>query len=214
MEDTTIKHIDLFSGIGGFAYAIDQVYGKTKHTFVEIDPFCQAVLRKNFPDSEIWGDVRTFTHAPLGDDRRNAREVSGANEQKKEERSQKWSAKSRGTNCFLLTGGFPCQPFSTAGVRKGTSDDRYLWPEMFRVISEFRPTWVIAENVRGLLTIQDGMVFEQVLTDLESIDYEVQAFVIPACAVGAPHRRDRVWIVAHSISDNDRTQEQRVIPET
>jgi DNA (cytosine-5)-methyltransferase 1 len=97
----------------------------------------------------------------------------------------------------ILTGGFPCQPFSQAGRRKGTDDDRYLWPEMLRVIREFKPTWVIAENVRGLLTLQQGVVFEQVCLDLEASDYEVQAFIIPAVAVNAPHRRDRVWFVAH-----------------
>jgi len=98
----------------------------------------------------------------------------------------------------LLTGGFPCQPFSTAGRRLGVDDDRYLWPEMLRVISLFKPTWVLAENVGGILTIDNGVVFECVLSDLEREGYEVQPFVIPACAVGAPHRRDRVWIVAHT----------------
>lgn len=97
----------------------------------------------------------------------------------------------------LLTGGFPCQPFSQAGKRKGTSDDRFLWPEMFRVIKEFKPTWVVAENVRGILSIEGGLVFEQVCLDLESEGYEVQPFVIPAVAKNAPHRRDRVWFVAN-----------------
>jgi DNA (cytosine-5)-methyltransferase 1 len=100
----------------------------------------------------------------------------------------------------LICGGFPCQPFSVAGKRKGTEDNRYLWGEMFRVISDVKPTWVIAENVRGLLSIEGGMVFENCCLDLESIGYEVQAFIIPACAVNAPHRRDRVWIVAYSVS--------------
>lgn len=102
---------------------------------------------------------------------------------------------------FILTGGFPCQPFSHAGRRKGTADDRYLWPEMFRVIQLYQPTWVIAENVRGLVTWNDGMVLETVCTDLESEGYEVQPFIIPAVAVGAPHRRDRVWIVAYAESE-------------
>src|SRR3990167_9267321 len=98
----------------------------------------------------------------------------------------------------VISGGFPCQPFSVAGKRGGTADDRYLWPEMLRVISALRPTWVVAENVYGLLTLESGLVFESVLSDLESEGYGCQAFIIPACAVDAPHRRDRVWIVAHT----------------
>jgi DNA (cytosine-5)-methyltransferase 1 len=100
-------------------------------------------------------------------------------------------------------GGFPCQPFSHAGRRKGTADDRYQWPNMFAVIRNTKPEWVIAENVRGLVTWNDGLVLETVCTDLESEGYEVQPFVIPAVAVGAPHRRDRVWIIGHR-PDSDR----------
>lgn len=100
----------------------------------------------------------------------------------------------------ILTGGFPCQPFSHAGRRQGTSDERYKWPEMFAVIQNVKPDWVIAENVRGLVTWNEGMVLETVCTDLESEGYEVQPFIIPAVAIGAPHRRDRVWIVAHNKS--------------
>ena len=98
----------------------------------------------------------------------------------------------------LVCGGFPCQPFSVAGKRKGTEDDRHLWPEMLRVIKSVKPKYIIGENVRNLTSIQDGMVFEQVCTDLENEGYEVQSFVIPASAVNAPHQRYRVWIVAYS----------------
>lgn len=94
----------------------------------------------------------------------------------------------------LVCGGFPCQPFSVAGKQKGHQDDRHLWPEMLRVISQVRPTWVISENVAGLITL--GL--DKVLLDLENEGYTTRTFVIPACAVGAEHRRDRVWIVAHS----------------
>lgn len=105
-----------------------------------------------------------------------------------------------GQRADVVVGGFPCQPFSVAGKRKGTRDDRHLWPEMLRVIKACKPRWVIGENVRNLTSIQDGMVFEQVCTDLENENYEVQPFVIPASAVNAPHQRYRVWIVAHSDS--------------
>jgi len=98
----------------------------------------------------------------------------------------------------ILTGGFPCQPFSLAGKRKGTDDERYLWHEMLRAIQEIKPTWVIAENVFGIVNIDGGMVFEQVCVDLENEGYEVQPFIIPAAAKNAPHRRDRCWFVAHT----------------
>jgi DNA (cytosine-5)-methyltransferase 1 len=94
----------------------------------------------------------------------------------------------------LVCGGYPCQPFSTAGKRGGAEDDRHLWPEMFRIISELRPTWVLGENVAGHITL--GL--DEVLSDLDALGYASRAFVISACAVDAPHRRDRVWIVAHS----------------
>lgn len=101
----------------------------------------------------------------------------------------------------VLTGGFPCQPFSHAGLRKGTADERHLWPEMLRAIREIKPRWVVGENVGGIISWDGGLVFEQVHTDLEAQGYEVQAFVLPACGVNAPHRRDRVWFVAHAVGD-------------
>ena len=98
----------------------------------------------------------------------------------------------------VITGGFPCQPFSVAGRQKGTSDDRYLWPEMFRLIKEIKPKWVVGENVSGLINLQEGMVLRQVQDDLEGEGFEVQCFIIPASGIGAWHQRKRVWIVAHS----------------
>jgi DNA (cytosine-5)-methyltransferase 1 len=98
----------------------------------------------------------------------------------------------------ILTGGFPCQPYSSAGKRLGKEDERHLWPHMLRVISEIKPTYVVGENVRGLTNWNGGMVFEEVCTDLESQGYTVQPILLPACAVGAPHRRDRIWFVAYS----------------
>ena len=98
----------------------------------------------------------------------------------------------------ILTGGFPCQPYSTAGKRKGKEDDRHLWPEMLRAIREIRPRWIVGENVSGLINWNGGLVFEEVQTDLEAEGYEVWANVLPAVSVNAPHRRDRVWFVAYS----------------
>ena len=98
----------------------------------------------------------------------------------------------------ILTGGFPCQPYSSAGQRKGKEDERHLWPEMLRVIREIQPRWVLGENVLGLVNWSEGLVFEEVQLDLEAQGYEVQAFVLPASAKNAPHRRDRVWFVAYS----------------
>jgi DNA (cytosine-5)-methyltransferase 1 len=101
----------------------------------------------------------------------------------------------------ILTGGFPCQPFSTAGKRKGTDDERYLWGEMLRAIQEIKPKFVIAENVFGITNIDGGLVFEQVCLDLEAEGYEVQPFIIPAASKNAPHRRDRCWFIAYTISN-------------
>ena len=104
----------------------------------------------------------------------------------------------KGVEADVVVGGFPCQPFSVAGKQKAIQDDRHLWPDMFRVIKETKPTWIIGENVRNIVSISDGMVLEQVYLDLESQGYEVQSFIIPASAVNAPHQRYRTWIVAHT----------------
>ena len=106
----------------------------------------------------------------------------------------------KGYGADVVVGGFPCQPFSVAGKQKAIQDDRHLGPDMFRVIKETKPTWVIGENVRNIISISGGMVFEQVYLDLESEGYEVQSFIIPASAVNAPHQRYRTWSVAHTDS--------------
>lgn len=139
----------------------------------EIDPFCQTVLKHHFPDAEQFTDIRTADFARYKD------------------------------RLDVLTGGFPCQPFSTAGKRKGTEDDRYLWPEMLGVIRTVRPRWIVGENVYGIVSWSDGLVFKQVCVDLEAEGYEVQPYVLPACGVGAPHQRYRTWFVAHSAGDRD-----------
>mgnify|MGYP001765869390 CR=1 FL=1 len=193
-----MTHLDLFSGIGGFALAADMVWGRgnVEHIFCEVDPFCKALLAKRFEGSMIFDDIRTL--------RREGFTTDADGDGLQEQRPKQQTGRDRPDyKIDLLTGGFPCQPFSQAGKRKGRDDDRHLWPEMLRVIWDFKPTWVIAENVRGILTIEGGMVFEQVCLDLEASGYEVQAFVIPACAVNAPHRRDRVWIIAHDKGENN-----------
>ena len=103
----------------------------------------------------------------------------------------------------ILTGGFPCQPYSAAGKRLGKEDDRHLWPEMLRAIREIQPSWVVGENVRGLVNWNGGLVFEEVQADLENEGYEVQPFILPAASVNAPHKRDRVWFVAYSNKCDD-----------
>jgi DNA (cytosine-5)-methyltransferase 1 len=112
----------------------------------------------------------------------------------------------------ILTGGFPCQPYSTAGKRLGKEDERHLWPEMLRAIREIQPRWIVGENVLGLVNWNGGLVFEEVQADLENEGYEVQPFVLPAVSVNAPHRRDRVWFVAYSHGarsrDNDRANDE------
>ena len=100
----------------------------------------------------------------------------------------------------ILTGGFPCQPYSQAGKRLGKADDRHLWPEMLRAIREIQPRWIVGENVRGLTNWNGGMVFDEVQSDLEVEGYEILPFLLPACGVNAPHRRDRVWFVAYAVN--------------
>jgi DNA (cytosine-5)-methyltransferase 1 len=101
-------------------------------------------------------------------------------------------------NIDILTGGFPCQPYSSAGKRLGKEDERHLWPHMLRAISEIQPTWVVGENVRGLVNWNDGLVFHEVQSDLEDQGYEVQPFLIPAAGVNAPSQRFRIWFIAHT----------------
>ena len=190
MNATTLKHIDIFSGIGGFALAARWA-GIETIIFCESDPFCRKVLKKNFPKIPICNDVKDFCHEWLTADTNCIGELQPEGG-KQEERS-------RACHCnkeYILTGGFPCQPFSIAGKRRASADDRFLWKEMLRVIREISPVWIIAENVLGILDAEQGVVFESICSDLEMSGYTVQPFVIPACGVGAPHRRDRVWIIA------------------
>lgn len=185
-----MTHGSLFSGVGGFDLAAEWM-GWENLFHCEINEWCQKVLKYHFPNSIQYDDITRTDFTP-------------------------WRGK-----VDVLTGGFPCQPFSTAGKRKGADDDRYLWPEMLRAIREIRPTWVIGENVAGILSmVQPGSevtvesqaslfkkadketileqeyVIETVCGDLEREGYTVQPILIPACGVGAPHKRDRVWFIA------------------
>ena len=139
----------------------------------EWNPFGQKVLRHHFPNAEGHGDI-TQTDFTIYRGRVD-----------------------------IITGGFPCQPYSTAGKRLGKEDERHLWPEMLRAIREVQPRWVVGENVLGLVNWSGGLVFHEVQADLEAEGYEVFPYVLPACAVNAPHRRDRVWFVAYAINNNE-----------
>lgn len=151
----------------------------------EWEEFPRQVLKYHFPNAEQFGDIREF----------DASNYLG--------------------RVDIITGGFPCQPYSNAGKRKGKEDERHLWPEMLRIIREVRPRWIVGENVRGLCTWSGGLVLEECCADLENEGYAVQPFIIPACAKGAPHRRDRVWIVAYtdgpSSRNNVRADESKAI---
>ena len=164
-EEKKLYHVDLFSGIGGFTLAADWA-GFETIVFCEINPFSQQILKKHWPQIPIISDIRDFSW-------------------------RDFNANQKYQKITLITGGFPCQPFSLAGKRRGDKDPRFLWPEMFRVISEIRPTWIVAENVIGFVSL--GL--ESCLSDLESAGYDTTTLIIPACSVGAPHRRDRVWII-------------------
>ena len=162
-----MNHLDLFSGIGGFSLGLERAGFKTV-AFCEIEEFPRKVLKKHWPDVPIYEDVRNVTKQQL--------ESDGV------------------TDIKLVCGGFPCQPFSTAGNQLAEKDHRHLWPEMLRVISELKPDWVIGENVPGII----GLGLDNVLASLEAEGYSTRTFIIPACSVNAPHRRDRVWIVGNS----------------
>lgn len=169
-----IRVLDLFSGIGGFSLAARMVnesvgYEAFKTTqFVEIDPYCQRVLAKNFPGVPIYGDIRTFTAEP-GD-----------------------------YDC--ISAGFPCQPHSAAGKKQASQDERDLWPELYRIVCEVQPRWCVFENVRGLLSSETGRFFGAILWDLARAGMDVEWAVIPASDLGAPHKRERLYLVAYSNS--------------
>lgn len=164
----------LFSGIGGFELGLVRA-GFEISWMVEIDEFCRKVLKKHAP--EYWPNARIL-------------------EDVTKVRIEQLTA------VDLICGGFPCQPFSQAGKRRGKEDDRYLWPEMLRIIRELKPRWIIGENVAGFI----NMELENAFTDLEAEGYKVEAFVLPAYGVGAPHERKRIWIVAYTNGEYGKTR--------
>ena len=182
-----MKHISLFSGIEGFSIAAE-LAGWTNIVSCEINPFGSAISKHYWPDAYHHDDIKTLNYDTIDIELTRRFGVDWKNDG------------------IIITGGFPCQPYSLAGKRKGTEDERHLWPEMFRVIREVKPTWVVGENVFGIVNWSGGLVFEQVQSDLEAEGYEVQPYVLPACGVNAPHRRDRVWFVAYSESNRNRRE--------
>ena len=142
--------------------------------FCEINPYCRKILEQHWPTVPIYTNVKNL----------NGIEYEG--------------------KVNLICGGFPCQPFSQAGKQGGSEDDRYLWPEMLRLIREIRPTWVLGENVTGII----NMELDKIISSLEEEDYKVGTYIIPACGVDAPHKRNRVWIVAHTNNSGQSASER------
>jgi DNA (cytosine-5)-methyltransferase 1 len=174
-----LKHLDLFSGIGGFSLGLESAGLVETVAFCDFDQYCQQVLNKNFPGVPVYGDVKELNYEKL--------KADGIDQ------------------VDIITGGYPCQPFSVAGRKKGEQDPRHVWPEMFRLIKELRPTWVIGENVGGHIKL--GL--DSVLENLESEGYSARTFSISASSVGANHKRERVWIVANSGRSIGREQPPR-----
>jgi len=163
LSKSKLKVLDLFSGIGGFSLALESTGYFQTIGFVENDEYCQAVLQHHFPEVPILGDIKNVTKETVP------------------------------TRPDVICGGFPCQPFSVAGDQRAKDDPRHLWPEMLRIIKEQKPTWVVGENVSGLVKL--GL--DEILDEMEDQGYSTRTFNIPAFSVGAPHQRQRLWIIGH-----------------
>jgi len=172
MTLTKIRHFDVCSGIGGFALGFRWAALSEPVAFCEIDPYCQKVLAKNFPNIPIFNDVKEL----VNDRPESTRTIPDHD---------------------ILTSGYPCQPFSVAGQRRGEEDERNIWRFVFEIVKRKHPTWCVFENVYGHI----AMGLDQVLHDMESEGYSTQTFVVPACSLNAPHKRDRLWIVGNSEHD-------------
>ena len=170
--------LDLFSGIGGFSLGLEATEGFETKAFCELDKYCKSVLKKHWPDTRQYDDIKELTYDKLRSDGIDTIDI--------------------------ITGGYPCQPFSVAGKQKGTEDKRHLWPEYFRLVKECRPTWVIGENVSGHIKL--GL--DQVIEDLESEGYATRTFSISASSIGANHQRERIWIIANANNDGPHTEKR------
>jgi len=164
-----LRHVDLCSGIGGFALGFQWAELSKPVLFCDIEPWSRKILAKHWPDVPIAEDVKELANDPNG----------------------------LIPDCDILTAGYPCQPFSVAGQRRGTEDDRHIWPFIFTIIKAKRPSFCVFENVFGHVS----MGLDQVLSDLEGESYATRPFVVPACATDAPHRRDRLWIICRNVGD-------------
>jgi DNA (cytosine-5)-methyltransferase 1 len=195
-----VNVLDLFSGIGGFSLGLERA-GMRTVAFCEIDPYCRAVLRKHWPDVPVYDDVRTLTAARLAadvGDATGAGSLSGAQSRIhcREEGAGPRHAQPERRGIDVICGGFPCQDISVAGKGAGLAGERSgLWSEYARIIGEIRPKFIIVENVAALLHRGLG----DVLGDLAALGYDAEWHCIPASAIGAPHRRDRLWIVAYPV---------------
>ena len=167
-----LRHFDVCSGIGGFSLGFRWAALSEPVAFCEIDPYCQKVLAKNFPNIPIFNDVKEL----VNDRPESTRTIPDHD---------------------ILTSGYPCQPFSVAGQRRGEEDERNIWRFVFEIVKRKHPTWCVFENVYGHI----AMGLDQVLHDMESEGYSTQTFVVPACSLNAPHKRDRLWIVGNSEHD-------------
>jgi DNA (cytosine-5)-methyltransferase 1 len=175
-----LRHLDLFSGLGGFSLGLEATGGFETVAFCDIEKFSRKVLKKHWPNVKQYKDIKELTYEQIKEDTLAPIDI--------------------------VTGGYPCQPFSIAGSQRGEKDTRHLWPDMFRIVKECKPTWVIGENVSGHIKL--GL--DTVLQDLESEGYSVRAFSISASSIGANHQRERVWIVAHSNLENTRQHGRRI----
>jgi len=180
-----LRHLDLFSGIGGFSLGLEATGGFKTVAFCDIEEFPRKVLQKHWPHVKQYTDIKELNYEQL-----KADGLISDNEK-----------------IDIITGGYPCQPFSVAGRKKGEKDPRHLWPEYFRLVQELRPTWVIGENVGGHIKL--GL--DTVLENLESEGYAVRTFSIPASAIGANHKRERIWIVANTDSGGNKGEKSRGI---